>query len=353
MFNILKEKISNFISSLKGKKDEGEKKEVKEREIEAEEKKEVKKEKEKKEEKKTKEERLEPTLTTKIKGIFLKEITINEKDVESALEDFKFQLIEADVAYEVSEELIENIKKNIVGKKIEYKNFDSFIKGEIKSSLFNVIKQENFDLIEFIQEKRKVEKPVKILFVGPNGHGKTTTIAKIAHLLKTKGISCAISASDTFRAAAIEQTVEHAKKLNVPVVKSFYGSDPTAVAFDCIKYAQSKDIDVVLIDTAGRQETNRNLIEEMKKMDRVIKPHLKILIGESIVGNAIINQINEFNSAIHLDGVILTKVDCDPKGGVVLSIKKTTNLPILYMGTGQNYDDLIKFDENFIISKII
>ncbi len=334
MFNILKEKISNFISNLR-KKEEGE------------EKKEIKKEGEGKE----KEGKFQPSLTTKIKGVIFKEITISKKDVEKILEDFKFQLIEADVAYEVAEELVNDIEKRIVGKSIDYKNFDTFIKEEIKASLMRVVSQEEFNLMEYINKIK--ERPVKILFVGPNGHGKTTTIAKIAYLLKNKGISCVISASDTFRAAAIEQTSEHANRINVPVIKSFYGADPTSVAFDSVKHAESKKIDVVLIDTAGRQETNKNLIEEMKKMDRVIKPHLKILVGESIVGNAIINQIKEFHEAIELDGVILTKVDCDSKGGVVLSIKKTTNLPILYVGTGQNYEDLVEFDENFLLSKII
>jgi len=194
---------------------------------------------------------------------------------------------------------------------------------------------------------------VKILFLGPNGHGKTTTIAKFVHMLQKNGFSCVISASDTFRAAAIEQTMEHAERLGVTAIKHQYGADPTAVAFDAIKHAEAKGIDVVLIDTAGRQETDRNLIEQLKKISRVVNPDLKLFVVEGIVGNAVIEQVTQFNAAIPLNGVILTKIDCDAKGGTAISIKKATGIPVLYLGVGQGYDDLVPFTTDYIVSRLM
>jgi fused signal recognition particle receptor len=172
-------------------------------------------------------------------------------------------------------------------------------------------------------------------------------------MLNKNSKTCVIAAADTFRAAAIEQTSEHAKRLNVPVIKHDYGSDPAAVAFDAVKYAKAKGIDVVLIDSAGRQETNRNLIEQLKKIERVAQPDLKIFVGEGISGNALLSQVSEFHKAIGLDGVILTKMDVDAKGGTVISIKRATGVPILYLGVGQGYDDLVAFDSSYIAKRIM
>ncbi|MEM4235717.1 MAG: signal recognition particle-docking protein FtsY, partial [Candidatus Anstonellaceae archaeon] len=195
--------------------------------------------------------------------------------------------------------------------------------------------------------------PFKILFVGPNGAGKTTTIAKIADLLRKKGYRVVISASDTFRAAAIEQIEQHCDKIGVKLIKSKYGADPAAVAFDAIKYAQGNKYEFVLIDTAGRQNTNLNLIDELKKIVRVSKPDIKIYVGESIAGNALIEQIQTFNNAIGIDFAILTKLDCDPKGGTALSLTYSTKIPIVFFGIGQGYSDLKEFDANWLVNKII
>ena len=196
-------------------------------------------------------------------------------------------------------------------------------------------------------------KPVKILFLGPNGTGKTTTIAKLAYGFKNAGISSVLSASDTFRAAAIEQLEHHANKIGVPVIRSSYGADPASVAFDAIAYAKAHGIDAVLIDSAGRQETNKSLIEEMKKMVRVAKPDLIIFVGESTAGNMISEQIKEFSKFMAIDGIILTKLDCDAKGGGALSIAHTTGRPVLFFGTGEGYDALIPYDPNFVIDAIL
>ncbi len=300
--------------------------------------------------KEAKELETKPTLFTKIKSFITPEVTIKEEDIRSVIEDFELQLLTSDVAVPVVEEIVSELKKKLVGKKIEYKNLNLSINQSITAALMDVMSQEKFDLINYVNSK---EKPVKILFIGPNGAGKTTTIAKLANLIKLNGLSPILAASDTFRAAAIEQTAEHASRIDVPIIRHQYGSDPAAVAFDAIKYAETHKLDVVLIDTAGRQETNRNLIEQLKKITRVVKPDLKIFVGEGIAGNAIISQVKEFNEAIGLDGVILTKIDVDTKGGTVISVKKATGVPIFYIGIGQGYEDFVPFDPSFVASKIM
>jgi fused signal recognition particle receptor len=293
---------------------------------------------------------VKPTLLTKLKGLVMPEVVIKEGDVKNVIDDFELQLLEADVALPVAEFIKDDLRKKMIGKNIKYSDLDRFVKESITQTLFDLLKQESFDIVSFIRSKKK---PVKILFLGPNGHGKTTTIAKFVHMLQKNGFSCVISASDTFRAAAIEQTMEHAERLGVTAIKHQYGADPTAVAFDAIKHAEAKGIDVVLIDTAGRQETDRNLIEQLKKISRVVNPDLKLFVVEGIVGNAVIEQVTQFNAAIPLNGVILTKIDCDAKGGTAISIKKATGIPVLYLGVGQGYDDLVPFTTDYIVSRLM
>ncbi len=294
--------------------------------------------------------KVKPSFFTKVKSFISPEVIINEKDISSAMEDFELQLLIADVALPVAEEIISELKRKLIGKTVKSNEIESYIKKSLYESISDVIKQDRLNLIDEISKSKS---PYKILFIGPNGAGKTTTIAKVAHYLKKNGKSCVISASDTFRAAAIEQTIEHAKKLGIPFIKHDYGSDPAAVAFDAVKYAEAKNIDVVLIDSAGRQETNRNLIEQLKKIERVTSPNLKIFVGEGITGNALLGQVSEFNNAIKLNGVILTKLDVDAKGGTVISVKKATGVPLIFIGVGQEYDDLLPFDEKYIINRIM
>ncbi|MEM3781584.1 MAG: signal recognition particle-docking protein FtsY, partial [Candidatus Micrarchaeaceae archaeon] len=201
--------------------------------------------------------------------------------------------------------------------------------------------------------KREGKVPYVVLFIGPNGAGKTTTIAKLASMLTSEGVSCTIAAGDTFRAAAIEQIAEHASRLGVDVIKGAYGADPASVAFDAIAHAKSRKVDCVLIDTAGRQETNKSLIEELKKMARVSKPDLTVFVGESIAGNALLEQVREFSQAVKLDGIILTKLDCDAKGGNTLSILSETSIPVLYLGTGEAYSALVQYSPELVLSSIL
>ncbi|VVB73594.1 Signal recognition particle receptor FtsY [uncultured archaeon] len=299
---------------------------------------------------KQKEFNVAPSLLTKLKSVVMPEVTIKEGDVSSVLEDFEMQLLTADVALPVAEEIAKDVKSKLVGSSVKSSQLEGHVKKAISDSILEVTKQDRFDLFELMAKK---EKPLRVLFIGPNGAGKTTAIAKFAHMLNKNNRTCVIAAADTFRAAAIEQTSEHAKRLNVPVIKHDYGSDPAAVAFDAVKYAKAKGIDVVLIDSAGRQETNRNLIEQLKKIERVAQPDLKVFVGEGISGNALLSQVSEFHKAIGLDGVILTKMDVDAKGGTVISIKRATGVPVLYLGIGQGYDDLVAFDSSYIAKRIM
>ncbi len=298
------------------------------------------------------EEEAEPEKKSFIKRITEKVITkkLPEKQFDSIFEDLEIALLENNVALEVIDKIKKDLKEQLVEKPILRKNIDLAIKETLKESLEELFPVKKINLINTIKDS---EKPFVICFVGINGSGKTTTIAKIANLLKKNNIKSVISASDTFRAASIEQLEEHGNNLNIKVIKHDYGSDPAAVAFDAIKHAKSKNIDVVLIDTAGRMHSNINLKDEMKKIIRVTKPNLKIFIGESITGNDCIEQAKEFNEAIDFDAIILSKADIDEKGGAAISISYITKKPIIYLGTGQNYEDLESFNQNNLINSIL
>ncbi len=293
--------------------------------------------------------------TTKIKGFFLGHVKISEKDADPFIESLKLGLLQSDVNYDVAEKVADSIRRNLVGREVSSRSIEDDISQGIRDSIMGVLtKGSEIDIILRIGEKRAVNQlPYKILFVGPNGAGKTTTMAKIASMLISNNITCVLSASDTFRAAAIEQTAYHASKLGINVIKGTYGADPASVAFDAIAHAKAHGIMVVLIDSAGRQETNKSLIEELKKISRVANPDLKIFIGESISGNALLEQVKAINEAVKLDGIILTKLDVDAKGGNTLSILSDTTIPILYFGTGEKYSDIIPYDPKFIVDNIL
>jgi fused signal recognition particle receptor len=203
-----------------------------------------------------------------------------------------------------------------------------------------------------IGEIKKSLRPYTVLFFGINGSGKTTSIAKLAHKLKKEGISCVLAAGDTFRAAAIDQLEEHAKKLNVPIIKKDYGSDPAAVAFDAISYAKKNKVQAVLIDTAGRMYTASNLLKEMEKIVRISKPDLKLFVGESITGNDATEQARTFNDSVGIDGLILSKADIDEKAGTILSVSQVTGKPIYFLGMGQSYEDLQTFSKKTVLKNL-
>lgn len=285
-----------------------------------------------------------------IKSFITREVEISDSDVHELLENLELELLEADVEIGVAENIRQELSEKLVGAKVAKKEINSFIKATIRDTLVDLMTSERaFDLLEYME---KSEKPVKIVFLGLNGTGKTTSIAKVAHLLMQNKYKVVFAAADTFRAAAIEQMEVHANRLKVKLIKRDYGADPTSVGYDAISYAKAHGIDAVLVDTAGRQDTNINLINELKKMNRVLKPDLKLYVGESIAGSSAIEQISTFNEEIGIDGVILTKLDCDPKGGTILSITKATGIPVIYIGVGQKYEDLERFEPEKIIDRL-
>ncbi|MCK5109074.1 MAG: ATP-binding cassette domain-containing protein [Methanosarcinales archaeon] len=198
----------------------------------------------------------------------------------------------------------------------------------------------------------KVRKGEIFGYLGPNGSGKTTTIAKVTNYLQKNKLSVCLAAADTFRAAAIQQLEEHANKLKVPIIKKDYGSDPASVGFDAKSYAKKNKIDVLLIDTAGRMQNRDSLMQEIEKITRVNKPDMKIFIGESITGNDATEQAKAFNETINITGIILSKADVDEKGGTAISVSQVTGKPILFLGTGQKYKDLEIFDKDKMIEKL-
>ncbi len=297
------------------------------------------------------------SIKTKIKKVFLSKIKLNDSDINQFLDELKISLLQSDVSYNTMERFTEDLDKKLRDNEFESKEISRQIIEQVRLALNDVLNKNMgsyIDLFGTINNRvAKNEVPVKILFIGPNGTGKTTTIAKIANELKKRSITSILSASDTFRAAAIEQTEYHANKVGVPVIKSKYGADPASVAFDAINYANAHNIKVVLIDSAGRQETNKNLINEISKMARVTKPDITLFVGESISGHVISEQINEFSKFIKINGIILTNLYCDAKGGNAISIAYDTDTPILFMGTGESYDALVNFSPKFIIDSVL
>lgn len=275
---------------------------------------------------------------------------ISDKDFDEMFYDLEMALLESNVAYSVVEKIKSDLKKDLVDKPIRRSEVDDIVLKSLRKSIYSLFDVKGFDLIEKIREKS--EKPFIIVFVGVNGVGKTSSIAKIANYLKKHGITCVLAASDTWRAASIEQLEHHANKIGIKIIKHNYNSDPAAVAYDAVSFAKSKGIDAVLVDTAGRQHSNINLITEMQKIIRVIKPDMKIFVGESVTGSDCIEQAASFDEAIGIDGIMLSKADVDERGGAAISIEYIVKKPIIYMGTGQEYDDLVEFNKEKIVASI-
>ena len=307
-------------------------------------------------EKAKKEEKMKLSLSTRLKGVFSKEVKLGESDIDNFTDELMLTLLQSDVSYETTDKFINSLKETLKSSTFESRNIREGVSDCVRSELSKVLKEgmPKEQLLHIVKGRLDAGmKPVSIMFLGPNGTGKTTTMAKIAYMFKKNGISSVFSASDTFRAAAIEQTSFHASKIGMPVIKGSYGADPASVAFDAIEYAKAHSSDTVLIDTAGRQETNKNLLNEIKKMERVAKPDITIYVGESTAGNRIAEQVAEFLKYIKIDGIILTKLDCDAKGGNAISLSDVTGLPIFFFGTGEGYEELMEFNPSFIIDSLV
>ena len=280
---------------------------------------------------------------------------LSDKDLDESLFDLNIALLESDVSQEVIDDLSQQIKDNLVGMKLQkHETTEQVIASTLKDNFSKILaKAGSVDLISAINTKKQRKGgPFKIVFLGINGTGKTTTVAKVANLLKKSGFSVVIAAADTHRAGAIEQISSHAEKLSIKVISQRYGADPSAVSRDALEYANKHYIDVVLIDTAGRMQTAKNLMDEIGKIVKVIKPDIKLFVGDSLSGNDTINQAREFFSYTEFDGAILTKTDADAKGGSAISISYITSKPIIYLGVGQGYDDIIKFNREQFVESI-
>jgi len=288
-------------------------------------------------------------LFKKIKETFTT-VKISEEKFEKIFWELEVVLLENNVAVEVIDKIKADLKEDLTTGKVSRKGVYELIEDSLRKSVEGLFLDQDFNILKEI--KKKKQKPYVIAFIGVNGSGKTTTMAKVAHILLERNLSVVFAASDTFRAAAIQQLQEHADKLGVKMIKQDYESDPAAVAFDAVKHAKSKGIDVVLVDTAGRLHSNDNLMNELKKLVRVNKPDLKVFVGESITGNDCVEQAKLFNEAVGIDVIILAKADVDEKGGAAVSVSYVTKKPIIYLGTGQTYEDLTEFKPEIIIKNI-
>ena len=284
---------------------------------------------------------------------FVREKTIQEKHVEDILFELEMELLQGDVAMEVATDVVESVKDNLVGKKIKRSNdITEYTYFALKDAVYDIINIPGKSMTEMLEEKKAQGETLVVMIVGINGTGKTTTIGKLANYYLKKGYTPVIAASDTFRAGAIEQVTHHADNVGVKIIKHQKGSDPAAVAFDAVEHARAQGKDLVLIDTAGRMQTNTNLMDEMKKIKRVSNPDLVIFVGDAITGNDATEQARKFNEAIDIDGVILTKADADSKGGASLSIGYVIKKPIMFLGVGQGYDDIMEYDSEWMLNQL-
>ena len=284
---------------------------------------------------------------------FVREKTIQEKHVEDILFELEMELLQGDVAMEVANEVVEGVKDNLVGKKIKRSNdITELTYNALRDTVAEIIDIPGKSMTEMIEEKKSQGEPLVVMFVGINGTGKTTTIGKLANYYLKKGYTPVIAASDTFRAGAIEQVTYHADNVGVKIIKHQKGSDPAAVAYDAVEHAKAQGKELVLIDTAGRMQTNTNLMDEMKKIKRVSNPDLVIFVGDALTGNDATEQAKKFNEAIDIDGVILTKADADSKGGASLSIGYVIKKPIMFLGVGQGYDDIREYDADWMLNQL-
>ena len=283
--------------------------------------------------------------------VFEQEIILDEKDLTDPLWALEMALLESDVALPVAEKIVGSVKSELLGHKKKIgANTGQLAEDALRSALMKMLSANHLDFDEYIKTK---DKPVKILFVGVNGTGKTTSIAKLARYLMNQGYSVVLAAGDTFRAGAIEQLEVHGERLGLKVIKHKTGGDPAAVIYDAVEYAKAHNKDIVLADTAGRLHTNINLMDQMRKIVRVTKPDLLIFVDEAIAGNDAVERARLFNESVPIGGSILTKTDADAKGGSAISIAYITGKPVLFLGVGQNYPDLVKFEPQWLVDRLL
>ncbi|HWQ67036.1 MAG TPA: signal recognition particle-docking protein FtsY [Methanospirillum sp.] len=292
-----------------------------------------------------------PSFTDKVVSLVRdREFIISQKDIEEPLNELEMGLLESDVAFSATETILSRIREDLTGSKRKIgTSVGAIVTASLADALLAVL-GEGIDILEFIKTH---EKPVKILFTGVNGTGKTTSVAKVASYLTKNGLTVAIGAGDTFRAGAIEQIDVHGERLGIKVIQHQEGSDPSAVLFDTVQYAKAHGIDVVLGDTAGRFHNRVNLMNQLSKIRRVIQPDLIVYVDEAVAGNDAVIRAEEFAKSVGMDAIMLTKVDMDPKGGAAISIAQAVGKPLLFIGTGQGYDDIMQFDPKAVVEDLL
>jgi fused signal recognition particle receptor len=284
-----------------------------------------------------------------IKKVTERELT--SKDFDEFFDALELNLLQSNIAYETIQAIRTSLENDLVGKSIKRGRHEKTINDSLKKAIKSVLRSYDSNLL--LKNIKSSKEPVSIMFVGTNGSGKTTSIAKFTNWLKKNKLKVVLAACDTFRAASIEQLEKHGNSLKVKVIKHSYGADSAAVAYDAIAHAKSKGVNVVLIDTAGRSHANTNLMNELEKVRRVVKPDYTVFVGDALTGNDVVDQCRTFNDVTPFDFAILTKTDVDEKGGAILSVSHTTNVPIMFLGTGQLYKDLKQFNKEELIKQIL
>ena len=274
--------------------------------------------------------------------------TIDDDVFDDVFWELEKILLTNNVAQPVVKELKAHLRDELVGEEVRRGDVETTLQNSLREAVRSVLSEPDRSLLEWTDE----EKPLKILLIGVNGSGKTTTAAKLVHYLQGHGKTCVVGAADTYRAAAIQQLEEHTDALGAKLIKHDYGADPAAVAYDTVQHGESAGKDVCVIDTAGRLHTDDNLMEQLAKIKRVSEPHLTLYVAESVTGNDAVRQLEQFQDHLSVDGVIMTKADADDKGGSILSVSYVTGSPIFFLGTGQDYDDLVAFDADDIIERL-
>ncbi len=277
------------------------------------------------------------------------------KDLDNVLGQFQLSLIENDVAVSAADFVSNQLREKL--RDVQFARFTdprARVKVILQEVLLSLLQRAGqLDIFALIDKKKSIGEPAVLVFIGINGTGKTTSIAKLAYVLQKRGRSVILAASDTYRSGSIEQLEEHARRIGVRVIKHQYGADPAAVAFDAVNYAKAHRINAVLIDTAGRMQNNKNLLEEMRKIVRVTSPDLTILVVDALTGNDAVEQGKVFSEAVKIDGIILAKLDADVKGGSAISLSYIMGKPVAMVGTGQKYDDLEPFQAEAIVKNLI
>ncbi|WP_323191131.1 signal recognition particle-docking protein FtsY [Halostella sp. PRR32] len=287
----------------------------------------------------------------KAKSLATGKFVIEEEDLEDPLWELKMALLESDVEMSVAEEILDNIRDELVGETRRFtESTGAVVEDALGEALLDVINVGQFDFDERVAE---AEKPLVIIFTGVNGVGKTTSIAKLSQYLERRGYSSVLANGDTYRAGANEQIQEHAENLNKKIIAHEQGGDPAAVIYDAVEYAEANDVDVVLGDTAGRLHTNEGLMDQLEKIGRVVGPDMTLFVDEAVAGQDAVQRAKQFDDAAEVDGSILTKADADSQGGAAISISHVTGKPILFLGVGQGYDDLERFDPEEMVDRLL